>query len=72
MSDHPVGRRRVARFARSTETSSTIFLILRRMRVPLIVLITIFSISVLGLSLIPGRDAAGQPTRMASSTRSTS
>ena len=47
-----------------TETSSTIFLILRRMRAPLIVLIMIFAISVLGLSLIPGRDAAGQPYRM--------
>ena len=34
------------------------------MRAPLIVLITIFAISVLGLSLIPGRDAAGQPSRM--------
>ena len=39
---------------RPTETSSTIFLILRRMRAPLIVLITIFAVSVLGLSLIPG------------------
>ncbi len=51
-------------FARSAETSSTIFLILRRMRAPLIVLITIFAVSVLGLTLVPGRDAAGQPTRM--------
>jgi Trk K+ transport system NAD-binding subunit len=44
--------------------SATIFLILRRMRAPLIVLIAIFAISVLGLTLIPGRDAAGQPWRM--------
>ncbi|MEV4641296.1 NAD-binding protein [Actinoplanes sp. NPDC049548] len=50
--------------ARSAETSSTIFLILRRMRAPLIVLITIFAVSVLGLTLIPGRDEAGQATRM--------
>jgi voltage-gated potassium channel len=50
--------------ARSAETSSTVFLILRRMRAPLIVLITIFAVSVLGLTLIPGRDAAGQATRM--------
>lgn len=49
---------------RTAETSSTIFLILRRMRAPLIVLIGIFAISVLGLTLIPGRDAAGQPVRM--------
>ncbi|MFI5893941.1 potassium channel family protein [Actinoplanes sp. NPDC051513] len=46
------------------ETSPTIFLLLRRMRAPLIVLIVIFSVSVLGLTMIPGRDAAGQPARM--------
>src|SRR6185312_2253943 len=34
------------------------------MRAPLIVLISIFAVSVLGLSLIPGRDAAGHATRM--------
>ncbi|MEV8503427.1 NAD-binding protein [Actinoplanes sp. NPDC051475] len=56
--------RRRASFPRSAETSSTIFLILRRMRAPLIVLITIFAVSVLGLTLIPGRDAAGYATRM--------
>jgi voltage-gated potassium channel len=56
--------RRRSLFTRSTETSSTIFLILRRMRAPLIVLITIFAVSVLGLTLIPGRDEAGQATRM--------
>ncbi|MEU8607291.1 NAD-binding protein [Actinoplanes sp. NPDC048791] len=57
-------RPRRAFSARSAETSSTVFLILRRMRAPLIVLITIFAVSVLGLTLIPGRDAAGHPTRM--------
>ncbi|MEU4235953.1 NAD-binding protein [Actinoplanes sp. NPDC026619] len=44
-------RRRIS--ARYAETSPTIFLLLRRMRAPLIVLISIFSISVLGLKLIP-------------------
>ena len=53
-----------ALFGPSTETSSTIFLVLRRMRAPLIVLIVIFAISVLGLTLVPGRDTAGQPERM--------
>jgi Trk K+ transport system NAD-binding subunit len=48
----------------AVQASATIFLILRRMRSPLIVLIVIFAISVLGLTLIPGEDAAGQPTRM--------
>jgi Trk K+ transport system NAD-binding subunit len=46
------------------QTSATIFLILRRMRVPLITLIAIFAVSVLGLTLIPGRDATGAPARM--------
>ncbi|AKT51017.1 NAD-binding protein [Arsenicicoccus sp. oral taxon 190] len=41
-----------------TEVPSTdaIFLVLRRMRTPLVVLVGIFSLSVLGLSVIPGRD----------------
>src|SRR3954466_9225149 len=34
------------------------------MRVPLIVLIVIFAVSVLGLSLMPGEDAQGRPDRM--------
>jgi voltage-gated potassium channel len=34
------------------------------MRAPLIILIVIFAASVLGLTLIPGRDADGQPWRM--------
>src|SRR4051794_40294372 len=34
------------------------------MRVPLIVLIVIFAVSVLGLSLVPGEDARGRPDRM--------
>ncbi|HET6483300.1 MAG TPA: NAD-binding protein [Actinoplanes sp.] len=50
--------------ARPTEASPTVFLVLRRMRAPLIVLILIFAISVFGLTLIPGRDGAGQPVRM--------
>ena len=48
----------------AARASATIFLILRRMRAPLIVLITIFAISVLGLTLIPGQDAEGRPWRM--------
>ena len=44
--------------------SSAIFLVLRRMRTPLIVLIAIYAISVLGLTLIPGQDADGKPWSM--------
>ncbi len=51
--------------ARGPQVSSPgVFLVLRRMRVPLIVLIVIFAVSVLGLSLMPGEDAAGRPDRM--------
>jgi voltage-gated potassium channel len=48
----------------STQASAAIFLVLRRMRAPLITLIMIFAVSVLGLTLIPGRDATGRPWRM--------
>jgi voltage-gated potassium channel len=46
------------------QASAPIFLVLRRMRAPLITLILIFAVSVLGLSLIPGLDDAGRPGRM--------
>jgi voltage-gated potassium channel len=45
-------------------SSAGVFLVLRRMRAPLVVLILIFAISVLGLSLMPGEDAEGRPDRM--------
>ena len=40
------------------------WLILRKMRAPLILLITAYSISIIGLVLIPGVDESGQPWRM--------
>ena len=46
------------------QATATIFLIMRRMRTPLIVLILVFSISVVGLALIPGVDPDGEPARM--------
>ncbi len=42
-----------------SQASSTIFLFMRRMRAPLITLIIIFSVSVVGLTLIPGVDPGG-------------
>jgi voltage-gated potassium channel len=41
-----------------------VFLVLRRMRTPLIVLIVIFAVSVFVLTLVPGRTPDGQPWRM--------
>ena len=56
----PAGRlRRRIPMASAVEAEATIFLILRRMRTPLIVLITIFAVSVLGLTLIPGQSGTG-------------
>ena len=40
---------------------NTLFLILRRMRAPLIFLILSYAISLLGMTLIPGVDAEGLP-----------
>jgi voltage-gated potassium channel len=69
---HLVGRepepkrrmRRRSPLATGVQASATVFVILRRMRAPLIILIFIFAVSVLGLTLIPGQDADGQPWRM--------
>ena len=41
-----------------------VFLILRRMRQPLLTLLAVYAVSVLGLSLIPGRDADGNVWHM--------
>ncbi|HLO65119.1 MAG TPA: NAD-binding protein [Azonexus sp.] len=41
--------------------NSTFFLVLRRMRAPIIVLIVIYAISIFGLTLVPGVDADGKP-----------
>ena len=53
-----------ARIQSSSQASSTIFLVMRRMRAPLITLIVIFSVSVIGLTLIPGIDADGRVARI--------
>jgi len=44
--------------------SGVTFLVLRRMRTPLMVLLVAYTITVLGLTLIPGVDDQGQPWRM--------
>jgi voltage-gated potassium channel len=56
--------RLLAAASSAAKAEATIFLVLRRMRAPLIVLIVIFSVSVLGLALIPGVDGDGRPWRM--------
>ncbi len=55
--NHPTS---MAHVESTRQASSTIFLIMRRMRAPLITLIVILSVSVVGLSLIPGVDDQGR------------
>ena len=43
---------------------SVVPMILRRMRVPLVVLIVAYSIATVGFTLIPGVDDQGNPWRM--------
>lgn len=48
----------------TVHTTYVIFLLMRRMRAPFIVVITTFSICTTGLMLMPGTDAAGNPYRL--------
>lgn len=43
-------------------STSILFLVLRRMRVPLITIILVYAISIFGMTQIPGIDADGNPT----------
>ena len=44
--------------------NSVVFLTLRRLRVPLLILIGVYALGITGLVLIPGVDDAGQPRPM--------
>ncbi|HYN29535.1 MAG TPA: NAD-binding protein [Dermatophilaceae bacterium] len=57
-------RRRPVAVPTEAPSTDAIFLVLRRMRAPLVLLVVIFAVSVAGLTLIPGVDGAGQPVRM--------
>ena len=46
------------------ESNNTIWIIIRRMRIPFLVIIITFSISILGMTLIPGMDDQGHPYKM--------
>jgi len=43
---------------------NVLYLLLRRLRIPLILLITVYAVTVLGFVLIPGVDDSGQPWHM--------
>ena len=56
-----MGRRKVVPIPTGVPTTDAVFLLLRRMRAPFVVLIVTFTVSMIGLSLIPGRTADGKP-----------
>lgn len=45
-------------------TRHGIFILLRRLRVPLAMLVLVYAVAVLGFTLVPGTDPQGQPWRM--------
>ena len=57
-------RPRPVRVPTAVPTTDVIFLLMRRMRAPFIVVITTFSICTTGLMLMPGVDAQGNPYRL--------
>ena len=57
-------RRRVVPVPAGGPSTDAIFLVLRRMRAPLVLLVAIFAVATFGLAAMPGRDADGNPVRM--------
>lgn len=57
-------RTKVVEIPDDTPTTDAVFLVLRRLRAPLIVLILIFTVSVIGLTVVPGQDGEGNVVRM--------
>lgn len=57
-------RRRDVPIPTDLPTTDAIFLVLRRMRQPIIVLLLVFTVAVIGLVIIPGQDAAGNSVRL--------
>lgn len=53
-----------SRIPTSVPTTEVIFLIMRRMRAPLIFVITVFSLCTTGMMLMPGVDPQGNPHRL--------
>jgi Trk K+ transport system NAD-binding subunit len=62
--DRPPRLPRRVRVDDEPQATATIFIVMRRMRAPLITLIVIFSVTVVGMSLIPAQDPEGRPYHM--------
>ena len=50
--------------ARTSDLDRVTAIVLRFMRGPILLLITVYGVGIAGMVLIPGQDAAGQPTHM--------
>jgi Trk K+ transport system NAD-binding subunit len=57
-------RRVNVRLPEASPSADALFILMRRMRGPLVVLIIIFAVDVFGLTLMPGTDLAGDPHRL--------
>ena len=57
-------RVRAVQVPQEVPSTDALFIVLRRMRTPFVVLIVIFNVFVIGLTLIPGVDADGHPARL--------
>ena len=57
-------RSTAVRIPADAPTTEVIFLVMRRMRVPLIVVVTTFSFCTAGMLFMPGTDADGNPYRL--------
>lgn len=58
------GRRKPTRIPTTVPTTEVIFLLMRRMRAPLIVVVTTFSFCTVGMMFMPGTDPQGNPYRL--------
>lgn len=58
------GRRKRVKVPTGVENTDVLFVVLRRMRTPFIVVIVTFSVNVAGLMLMPGRDTEGNPRQL--------
>lgn len=63
-SPRTVLRRVNVRLPQAEASTDAIFILMRRMRGPLVLLMLLFTVDVVGLTLMPGTDAAGNPHRL--------
>ncbi len=63
-SPRTVLRRVNVRPPQAEASTDAIFILMRRLRGPLVILLLLFAVDVIGLTLMPGTDADGQPHRL--------